>query len=97
MRRILHFLIPVQMLLGKLPSMQLRQKYQMHSYDTLIEVNSKGYGPMCTLQIITLLLLHRQKYEIPPEVTKRNQVSLSPVLACLCRMTTNILAICFLH
>lgn len=38
MRRILHFLIPVQMLLGKLPSMQLRQKYQMHSYDTLIEV-----------------------------------------------------------
>lgn len=38
MRRILHFLIPVQMLLGKLPSVRLRQKYQMHAYDTMIEV-----------------------------------------------------------
>ena len=38
MQRILQFLIPVQMLLGRLPSLQLRQKYKMHSYDTIIEV-----------------------------------------------------------
>ena len=31
--RILQFLIPVQMLLGKLPSAAIRQKYNMHTYD----------------------------------------------------------------
>ena len=36
--RILQFLIPVQMLLGKLPSLTIRQKYNMHMYDTIIEV-----------------------------------------------------------
>lgn len=36
--RILQFLIPVQMLLGKLPSAAIRQKYNMHIYDTIIEV-----------------------------------------------------------
>ena len=38
--RILQFLIPVQMLLGKLPSAAIRQKYNMHTYDTIIEVIS---------------------------------------------------------
>ncbi len=37
--RILQFLIPVQMLLGKLPSAAIRQKYNMHIYDTIIEVS----------------------------------------------------------
>ena len=36
--RILQFLIPVQMLLGKLPSVAIRHKYNMHIYDTIIEV-----------------------------------------------------------
>lgn len=36
--RILQFLIPVQMLLGKLPSAAIRHKYNMHIYDTIIEV-----------------------------------------------------------
>lgn len=37
--RILQFLIPVQMLLGKLPSVAIRNKYNMHTYDTIIEVS----------------------------------------------------------
>lgn len=36
--RILQFLIPVQMLLGKLPSAAMRQKHNMHMYDTIIQV-----------------------------------------------------------
>lgn len=38
--RILQFLIPVHMLLGKLPSAAIRHKYNMHIYDTIIEVIS---------------------------------------------------------
>lgn len=40
--RILQFLIPVQMLLGKLPSAAIRHKYNMHIYDTIIEVTSSA-------------------------------------------------------
>lgn len=40
--RILQFLIPVQMLLGKLPSTAIRQKHNMHMYDTIIEAVRAG-------------------------------------------------------
>ncbi|KAL3148084.1 hypothetical protein ABBQ38_014369 [Trebouxia sp. C0009 RCD-2024] len=40
--RILQFLIPVQMLLGKLPSAAIRHKYNMHIYDTIIEAVRSG-------------------------------------------------------
>ena len=53
--RILQFLIPVQMLLGKLPSPAIRDKYNMHMYDTIIEVcfspccHDLWYSAWCTL------------------------------------------------
>ncbi|DBA71484.1 hypothetical protein WJX79_006638 [Trebouxia sp. C0005] len=40
--RILQFLIPVQMLLGKLPSAAMRQKHNMHMYDTIIQAVRAG-------------------------------------------------------
>ncbi len=50
--RILQFLIPVQMLLGKLPSAAIRQKHNMHMYDTIIQVRPEMQipRPVCSMQ-----------------------------------------------
>ena len=56
--RILQFLIPVQMLLGKLPSAAIRQKHNMHMYDTIIQVRPEICMPcsLCSVQQLPNLL-----------------------------------------
>ncbi len=57
--RILQFLIPVQMLLGKLPSAAIRQKHNMHMYDTIIQVRPEMciQCRVCSMQQLPDLLL----------------------------------------
>ena len=70
--RILQFLIPVQMLLGKLPSAAIREKYNMHMYDTIIEVRVPALavvtsavtsvtecGAQCPISLNVLLLISK--------------------------------------
>jgi hypothetical protein len=55
--RILQFLIPVQMLLGKLPSAAIRQQHNMHMYDTIIQVRPEWHPRwICSTQQLPDLL-----------------------------------------